>query len=259
MKVAVIQMNTKLGEPLRNEAHARELIESAMASRPDVLVLPEMWPLGFFPRNTAELADRDGQHIRHFLAALAREYRVNIVGGSTANSIGAHIYNTCYVFDRDGHQVAVYHKTHLFNPGREGEVFTPGDRLATFELDGVCCGVAICYDLRFPELFRRLALSGAAIVFLPAVWPTERLIHWQTLTRARAIENQIFLVAANACGGYHHEHTLGGHSAIIDPWGEMLATAGDDEEIIQANMRLIIRDQIKQSMDVFADRRPELY
>ena len=105
MKVAVIQMNTKLGEPVRNEAHARELIESAMTARPDVLVLPELWTLGFFPENTAELADRDGQHIRHFLADIAREYRVNIVGGSTANSIGTHIYNTCYIFDRDGHHV----------------------------------------------------------------------------------------------------------------------------------------------------------
>lgn len=259
MKVAVLQMNIAFGKPEQNIATLYRMVAEAMEQRPDVLLLPELWRLGFYPEPILGYADADGVQTRKALADIATRYQVNIVGGTVANAIDTQVFNTCYVFDRTGRLVTTYHKTHLFSPSGEAADFTPGDNVVTFELDGVCCGLAVCYDVRFPELIRRLALEGISVLFLPAAWPMSRLIHWQTLIRARAIENQIFVVACNEAGTTDDDEQLAGHSAIIDPWGEVLAKAGDSEEILQGNLRLIIRSQIKDSMDVFADRREKLY
>ena len=135
----------------------------------------------------------------------------------------------------------------------------PGDTITAFSLDGVKCGLIICYDLRFPECSRCLALEGMEVLFLPAAWPTVRLAHWQLLTSARAVENQVFVAAANGSGTFANGIELGGHSALIDPWGKRLAEAGKGEEILAADFDLAERANIKASMDVLADRRPELY
>ena len=259
MKVAVLQMNIVLGEPKKNIPTLHRLVKQAMENRPDVLVLPEFWRVGFYPKPILQYADNDGAETRKALADLARRYQVNIVGGTIANAIGQQIFNTCYIFDRTGHLVTTYHKTHLFSPSGENKDFSPGDSIVTFMLDGVKCGVAVCYDVRFPEFIRRLALEDISVLFLPAAWPLSRLIHWRTIIRARAIENQIFLVACNEAGTIDQNEQLAGHSAIIDPWGEILAEAEETETILHANLRLIIRQQIKESMDVFSDRRDKLY
>lgn len=259
MRVAALQMNIAFGEPEKNMSTLYRMASEAMESRPDVLLLPELWRLGFYPRPIADYADADGAQTREVLSRLAAQYQVNIVGGTIANAIGAQVFNTCYIFDRTGHLTATYHKTHLFTPSGEKDDFTAGDSIVTFSLDGIKCGIAVCYDVRFPELIRRLALEDIAILFLPAAWPLDRLIHWQTLIRARAIENQIFVVACNETGIAADDLQMGGHSAIIDPWGEILARADDEETILQGNLRPVIRNQIKESMDVFADRREALY
>ena len=183
---------------------------------------------------------------------------VNIVAGSAVTVRGGNVFNTAYVFDREGACVAAYDKTHLFTPMGEHEYFTPGDHLCTFTLDGVRCALIICYDLRFPELTRSLTLAGAELLFVPAEWPAVRMLHWQTLNRARAIENQIFLACCNGCGTAG-ETVYGGHSAVYDPWGEVLAEAGAEEEIILADCDFSIKEQIRNSINVFRDRRPELY
>ena len=259
MKVAVIQMQVALGEPERNIATLYRLAAKAMQQRPDVLLLPELWRLGFYPKPVLDYADADGRETRKVLATISQKYQVNVVGGTVANAIGDKVFNTSYIFDRTGHMTATYHKTHLFSPSGEHEDFTPGDSLVTFTLDGIKCGILVCYDIRFPEAARKLALAGIQILFLPAAWPQKRLIHWQTLIRARAIENQIFVLACNGAGIDGSDQQLAGHSAIIDPWGEILAEAGENEEILQGNLRLLIQNQIKDSMDVFGDRRIELY
>lgn len=258
MKVAALQMNVEFSSPEKNIATLYRLVTKAMEQHPDVLLLPELWRLGFYPRPILELADPDGAQVRKILADLARRFQVNIVGGTIADAIGEQVYNTCYIFDRSGHLTATYHKAHLFTPSGEADDFTAGDSLVTFMLDGVRCGIAVCYDLRFPEMIRRLALEDIAVLFLPAAWPLSRLIHWQTLLRARAIENQIFVVACNEAGS-SPDGQLAGHSAIIDPWGEILASADENEAVIHANLRPIIRAQIKESINVFADRQEKLY
>ena len=259
MKVTCIQMDMRFCELEKNYAHGRELIEQAMADKPDVIVLPETWTTGFFPeQNLENLCDDDGKRVRAEIGALAARYSVNIVAGSVANLRAGKVYNTAYVFDRRGNCVASYDKTHLFTPSIEGKLCTPGDHLCRFTLDGVSCGLIICYDLRFPELTRSLTVQGLDVLFVVAQWPNLRTHHLRSLCVARAIENQIFLVCCNSCGTAGNT-TCGGNSSVVDPWGETLALAGAEEQRISAECDLQILENIRSTIPVFRDRRPELY
>ena len=259
MKVACLQMDMLLAKPEENFSHAAELVKRAMKDKPDVLVLPETWNTGFFPReNLQALCDRDGSRVRQVFGALAERYQVNIVAGSVSNVRGSKVYNTAMVFDRTGACIASYDKTHLFTPMGEDNYYTPGDRLCTFVLDGVKCGLIICYDVRFPELTRSLTVPGLDILFVVSQWPKVRTFHLRSLTTARAIENQMFLVCCNSCGTAG-QTVYGGNSAIIDPWGETVALAGETEEILTADCDLQILANIRGSIPVFRDRRPSLY
>lgn len=259
MKVACLQMDMLLGKPEENFSHAAELVKRAMKDKPDVLVLPETWNTGFFPReNLQALCDRDGSRVKQVFGALAERYQVNIVAGSVSNVRGGKVYNTAMVFDRTGACIASYDKTHLFTPMGEDNYYTPGDRLCTFVLDGVKCGLIICYDVRFPELTRSLTVPGLDMLFVVSQWPKVRTFHLRSLTTARAIENQMFLVCCNSCGTAG-QTVYGGNSAIIDPWGETVALAGETEEILTADCDLQILTNIRGSIPVFRDRRPSLY
>lgn len=259
MKISVLQMPVAIGDREKNTATLRRMLKTAMKDAPDVVVLPELWDVGFFPRPLEEYLDDGGNAAQALLSSLAKEYGVNIVGGSVAVRAEGAAENRCYVFDRNGGLVTSYDKTHLFSPAKEDRFFRKGDHAAVFPLDGVTCGAMICYDLRFPELCRRLSLKDVAVVFLPAAWPTARIEHWRVLSRARAIENQIFFVAVNGSGAFANGMPLGGRSAIIDPWGERLAEADDGEAILTAELDFSVRDEIKRTIDEFHDRRPELY
>ena len=259
MKVACLQMDMLLAKPEENFSHAAELVKRAMENKPDVLVLPETWNTGFFPReNLQALCDRDGSRVRQVFGALAAQYQVNIVAGSVSNVRGGKVYNTAMVFDRTGACIASYDKTHLFTPMGEDNYYTPGDRLCTFVLDGVKCGLIICYDVRFPELTRSLTVPGLDMLFVVSQWPKVRTFHLRSLTTARAIENQMFLVCCNSCGTAG-QTVYGGNSAIIDPRGETVALAGETEEILTADCDLQILTNIRGSIPVFRDRRPSLY
>ena len=259
MKVACLQMDMLLAKPEENFSHAAKLVKQAMEAQPDVLVLPETWNTGFFPReNLQALCDRDGSRVRQVFGALAAQYQVNIVAGSVSNLRDGRVYNTAMVFDRTGACIASYDKTHLFTPMGEDNYYTPGDRLCTFSLDGVKCGLIICYDVRFPELTRSLTVPGLDMLFVVSQWPKVRTFHLRSLTTARAIENQMFLVCCNSCGTAG-QTVYGGNSAIIDPWGETVALAGETEEILTADCDLQILTNIRGSIPVFRDRRPSLY
>ncbi len=259
MRISCVQMDVLLGKPDKNLARVRELVTAAAEKGADVVVLPETWNVGFFPKyGLAEMADPDGKKVREALGSLAASLRINLVGGSAATLRDGKVFNTSYVFDRSGECIARYDKTHLFSPMGENGSFTPGSDLCTFSIDGVSCALILCYDIRFPELTRTLALKGIDMLFVPAQWPSVRVEHWRTLTRARAIENQIFLACCNGCGTAG-ETVYGGNSAVYDPWGVVLAAAGETEEVISADCDLSVIDSIRSSMHVFNDRRPELY
>ena len=258
MKVACIQMNMKFSDPDWNFEQAEKLILQA-APGSDVLVLPETWNAGFFPHEGLErFADEEGRRVKERIGALAKKLSVNIVAGSVVNRKGGDIFNTAYIFDRNGETVGEYDKTHLFTPMEEDRYFRKGSRLTAFELDGVRCGIIICYDVRFPELVRSLAVNGLDMLFVVSQWPRVRIPHLLALTKARAIENQMFVVCCNSCGTAG-ETVYGGNSSIHDPWGETLAQAGSGEEILTADCDLSVVKGIRDSINVFRDRRPELY
>ena len=259
MKVSCLQMNVMLGCPDENFSHAEKLICESIKEQPDVIVLPETWNTGFFPKeNLTELCCKDGDTTKLRIGELAKKYKVNIVAGSVSNVRDGNVYNTAFVFDRDGTCIAEYDKTHLFTPMGENDYYTGGDRLCGFTLDGVKCGIIICYDVRFPELTRNLALQGLDILFVVSQWPKERILHLRTLTTARAIEKQMFVVCCNSCGTAD-KTVYGGNSAIIDPFGKTIALAEENEEIISATCDMQILSDIRGSIPVFRDRRPELY
>ena len=264
MKVSCAQMNMKLPQSAAdvdyNFQHAQELIRGAVEKdHPDVVVLPETWNVGFFPEeNLADYCDRDGERIRKEFGALAAELGVNIVAGSIGNVKNGRPYNSAFVFDRKGECVYTYDKTHLFSPMGEGEAFEAGDTYSVFELDGVRCGLLICYDVRFPELTRSLTLQGVDVFFIVSQWPAIRAQHLDVLTQARAIENQMFLALCNSTGTAY-DTVYGGGSQIIDPWGVKLVQAGKDEETITAELDLSVIEGIRSSINIFRHLRPNLY
>ena len=257
MRLSVIQMDMRLGESSYNFAHAEALLRRAAAEGADTALLPETWNTGFFPADhLPERSDRGGEAVKALCAPLARELNMNIVAGSVSDRRGGRVYNTAYVFDRQGACLAAYDKTHLFTPMGEHEHYAAGDHLTTFSLDGHKCGLLICYDLRFPELFRTLALQGVELLLLPAQWPAARRYHWETLTAARAIENQFFVAACNSCAS---DTLCGGSSRILDPWGSVLAATDDTERVFSAELDLSALDEIRATINVYRDRRPQLY
>lgn len=259
MRISCIQMDMHLGEPDYNFAHAKSLLRQAAQQQPDVLVLPETWNVGFFPReNLTDCCDRDGARVKAELGTLARELGINIIAGSVADLRNGKVCNTSYIFDRQGTCIASYDKTHLFTPMAEHDFFAGGDHLCRFTLDGVPCGVIICYDIRFPELTRSLALQGIDILFVVSQWPAVRIPHLRVLTQARAIENQMFVALCNSCATANGTR-YGGSSAILDPWGQTLALADAQEAVICADCDLHTVQEIRSSINVFRDRRPELY
>lgn len=259
MKITCLQMDMKFGLPAQNFSHAEHLIDRAMQKNPDVLVLPETWNTGFFPKeHLAQYSCQDGDMVKRCIGSLAEKYHVHIVAGSVSNVRGGNIYNTAMVFDRSGQCIAEYDKTHLFTPMGEHNFYTGGDHLCRFLLDGIPCAVIICYDVRFPELVRTLCLSGIDLLFVVSQWPRERIPHLQTLTAARAIENQIFVACCNSCGTAE-QTVFGGHSSILDPFGNILVQAGSSEELVSADCDSQILSEIRSSIPVFRDRHPELY
>lgn len=260
MKISCIQMDMLFARPDENFAKAKALIGRAVREcNPDTVVLPETWNTGFFPKKNLEsLCDRDGRRVREEIGGLAKAYKINIVAGSVANLKNGKVFNTAYVFDREGKTVAEYDKTHLFTPMGEHEFFEKGSRVCRFELDGRKCGLLICYDIRFPELTRTMTVHGVDFLFVVSQWPTARVAHLEALVKARAIENQTFAVCCNSCGKAG-DTVFAGYSSIADPWGEFIASAGNEETIITADCDESILSKIRSSINVFADRREDIY
>lgn len=244
MRVSILQFKPKIGDISANFQTVTELFESFDAASSDVILLPELWSTGFYPKPLEDFSDQNGEKTRDFLTTFANKYHTNIIGGTVIVEVDDNFYNRCLAFNRQGNLIASYDKIHLFSMSGENEVFKCGNEIPIFDIDDTKVSVAVCYDIRFPELIREVSLNGISVLFLPAAWPLKRLKHWQILTRARAIENQIFVVAANSFG----------YSAIIDPWGEVLAEAESSEEILTININLEICSNIKSIMNVFADR-----
>ncbi len=260
LTIKVLQFHVEAGNVDANHAKVEQLLTDAVrtGNKPDVILLPEMWNTGYALDRIHEIADTDGQRTKRQLSAFSRAHAVTIIAGSIAERSGDDVRNTSYVFDPRGEIIADYSKIHLFRLMEEEKYLTAGEHTGELQLDGVPAGLLICYDIRFPELTRKLALGGAKLLFVPAQWPKPRLHHWRTLMMARAIENQMIVIACNTVGVSNGSEFFG-HSMIVDPWGEIVAEAGEDETILETVLDLSLVDEVRGRIPVFEDRRPQLY
>jgi predicted amidohydrolase len=258
MKVSLLQMNIIPGNLIANRENAAQLINKAALQHPDTVVLPEMWTTAYQLEGISSICDKYGEPTNDMIGAIAAEKKINIVAGSYASLEEEQVFNTAYIFDRKGNNIAKYQKIHLFKLMEENKYIESGSSHSVFMLDGVKCGIIICYDLRFPELTRKLALEGIKLLFVPAQWPAARLDHWITLLKARAIENQIFIAAVNRAGENPEDEFLGG-SMVINPFGEIIAQGDYKQQIISAELDFSLIEQTKLKIDILGDRVPHTY
>jgi deaminated glutathione amidase len=268
VRAAAVQL-TATADRERNLATADRLTRAAAAAGAELIVLPEKWAVLGTPEETAAGAEPFDGPALAWARATARELGVDLVAGSIAERVpdrdrGS---NTSVHIGPDGDVRAVYRKIHMFDVEvagrtyRESEHEAPGDEIVLSEITGgVELGLTICYDLRFPELYRILAVRGARVITVPAAFtlPTTR-DHWEPLLRARAIENQAFVIAANQVGEHAKGYRSGGRSMIVDPWGVVLAQAPDSETFITAELDLERQAETRRTLPSLANRRPHAY
>lgn len=257
MRVHAIQLESALAEaPADRVDRALALVAAQRGA--DLVVLPELWVQGGFAFGTfaATAEPLDGPLVGR-LAEAARDLGAWLLGGSVVERAeDGRLYNTSVLLRPDGSLAASYRKIHLFGfAGGETTVLTSGSDVVTADVDGTTTALATCYDLRFPELFRAFVDRGAELFLLPAAWPTPRIAHWSLLARARAVEDQAYVVALNGCGDQGGGLALGGRSVVVDPWGNVLAEGGDDEQVLVVDLDLAAVAKIRADFPVLADRR----
>jgi predicted amidohydrolase len=261
MKVALAQISCSLGDPETNLLKVRDFSRRAKEAGAELIVFPEMTDTGY---SMAVIQKHAAPWTSGFVPGLqktARELSIAIVCG-VSERVRSSIYNSQVLIDSHGNIPAKYRKTHLYAvaPVEEQTCFAPGDTFATFALGGLHFGFSICYDLRFPEMYRKLATEQKVAAFIvSSAWPFPRVEHFRILAMARAIENQSYVIASNRVGK-DDDLWFCGSSAIIDPRGVVIAAASADrEEIIQADVSEELVLSVRSRVESLAHRRPELY
>jgi predicted amidohydrolase len=264
VRVAAVQLNSN-GDKARNLAAAERLVRSAAADGAELVALPEKWNLLASGEEMAAGAEPlDGSSLTA-ARSWARELGIHLLAGSIAER-GEKAFNTSVLIGPGGDDLASYRKIHMFDVEaggvayRESEYEQPGEEIVSASVDGVELGLTVCYDLRFPELYRILAVRGARLIAVPSAFTAATgRDHWQVLLRARAIENQAFVIAPNQFGEAPPHYSSYGHSAIVDPWGVELAVAPDEECFIAAELDFAAQERTREELPSLANRRPQAY
>jgi len=263
ISISLAQMHIELAQPDANLEQAIGFIKQASTKQSDVILFPELWSSGYDLKH-ADRYEPINDSILEVLSGLAISEKMAI-GGSLLEKVDGQFYNTFYFIDKDGQVIGKYRKIHLFRLMHEDRWLQAGNQPQTvnfpwgMDTEAIMAGMAICYDLRFPELFRHYALGNVKLVCLPSEWPSIRINHWKVLLQARAIENQMFIAAVN-CTGTTGKETFGGASAIISPWGEVLAEGDSQSEaLLTAEIDFDQVERIRQMIPIFQDRRPDIY
>ncbi|WP_321368500.1 carbon-nitrogen family hydrolase [uncultured Desulfuromusa sp.] len=252
---ASIQFNISLGYIDANLDTATAALQRVAQQGARLAVLPEMWSCGYDYRNLTELAKETPRVLEEMQKECLKLDLVTV--GSLPELEDDRIYNTAYVIDKS-EIVGSYRKLHLFSTMHEDRFLSSGDHSLVIDTSIGRLGIAICYDLRFPELFRKLALAGAEIICIPAEWPKPRQEHWKTLLRARAIENQLFVIAANCCG-IQGKLDFTGLSQLISPLGDVLQIAAEENIELVAKLDFSEMESYRKKIDILNDRRADVY
>jgi omega-amidase len=255
--ISLAQMNIALGDPRKNVQQFEALTAEAARRGSHLVVFPELWSTGYALEEAKELsASLNAGEFAH-VSTIATQHKISVVG-SLLEKRGVEVSNSATFFAPNGKLLGVYRKIHLFKLMDEHRWLQPGAAPLLMDLPWGKTGIAICYDLRFPELFRRYAVEGAKLMIIPAEWPVQRVEHWRALLQARAIENQCFIVACNAVG-ITGDTTFAGHSMIIDPWGKIVIEGGETPVLLTAEIELDLVDEVRKRIPVFEDRREDVY
>jgi predicted amidohydrolase len=252
LRTHVIQLSLGDDEPSAARTDRVAALVRAQAGA-DLVILPELWPQGAFAYDRWEAGAEPltGPTVQA-IAAAARDLGAHVHMGSIVERDEAgRLFNTSVLLGPDGAVLAMYRKIHLFGFGEgEPKLMTPGSEIVVHDR----LGLATCYDLRFPEMFRRLLDAGAEVLLLTSGWPDKRVAHWRLLAQARAVENQMYVVACNTAGE-HAGYRMGGHSMVVDPWGTVLAEAGEGEEVLTVDLDPDSVEATRASFPILADRR----
>jgi predicted amidohydrolase len=266
VRVTCAQLAVEADDVEGNVDRAVDAIERAAGDGADLVVLPEMFSVGYFAFDRYQQAAEPLQGPTfERLAAAAAANDVGLLAGSIVEDLAATtsvatpaeegLANTQVLFDRAGDRLAVYRKHHLFGyESAEAELLVPGESLAVADFEGFTVGMTTCYDLRFPELYRDLAEQGATLVLVPSAWPYPRVEHWQLLPRARAVENQLYVATCNGSGSFE-DAELCGRSTVYDPWGTVLASSDDDPALVTADVDPDRVEAVREEFPAWHDRR----
>jgi len=258
LSVSLAQMNITPGDVPRNFNTFQRMVAEAARRKSSLIVFPELWSTGYELERAKEFASELNKGIFSQISKVATEAKIAIVG-SVMEKRGVEVTNSAPFFTPNGQMIGVYRKLHLFRLFDEDQYLASGAAPLTMDLPWGPTGIAICYDLRFPELFRRYAIDNRVrLIIIPAEWPLIRLAHWRTLLQARAIENQCYIIACNAAG-QSGDTVFAGHSMIVDPWGKIVIEGGEEPQLLTADIELDVIDEIRERIPVFEDLRLDIY
>lgn len=256
IRVCSAQIASTWEDPEKTLDRVEQFVRHAAWCGADIICFPEQFATGWDPESLRHVQQQTGQIVTA-LKSFAADSGIAILGSfREASAQGPR--NTAVVIGKDGAILTLYSKIHLFSPAHENDFFHPGSDLAMFSCGSLCCGVAICYDLRFPDLFRIYAQKGVHVVFVPAAWPENRNHLWELFIRARAAENQMYIVGVNTTGKTPVDQYSGG-SLTADPWGTIIQKAGDAEQLLFSDIDLRIIEDIRTSFPIARDRKEAVY
>ena len=267
IKIAAIQMST-VADKMENVRTVKTYLEKIKDENPDFVILPEMFCCPYQTENFPIYAEKEGGPIWQQLSAYAKQYGVYLIGGSMPEKDAeGNVYNTCYVFDREGKQIGKHRKVHLFDIDvkggqtfKESDTLTAGDSDTVFDTEFGKIGVMLCFDIRFPELSRMMVNDGARIVFVPAAFNmTTGPAHWELSFRTRALDNQIYMVGCAPARDVSAGYISWGHSIVTDPWGRVIDRLDEKKGILLAELDMDYEEQVREELPLLKSRRKDIY
>ena len=267
IKIAAIQMPT-VADKMENVRTVKTYLEKIKDENPDFVILPEMFCCPYQTENFPIYAEKEGGPVWQQLSGYAKQYGIYLIGGSMPEKDAeGNVYNTSYIFDREGKQIGKHRKVHLFDIDvkggqtfKESDTLTAGDSDTVFDTEFGKIGVMLCFDIRFPELSRMMVNDGAKVIFVPAAFNmTTGPAHWELSFRTRALDNQIYMVGCAPARDVSAGYISWGHSIVTDPWGRVTGMMDENEGILLAELDMDYEEQVREELPLLKSRRKDIY